>query len=93
MLVRQQGAPPSRLPFHAMNEHLSDLLATANERVVTIRAADGHPLVKAKLLHAVIAAAAGVVVAPRITAAAAVAALLKGFTVSVEGEAAESAAA
>lgn len=76
-----------------MNERFSDLLATANERTVTVRAADGHPMVQAKLLHAVIAAAAGIVIAPRLTAAAAVGALFKGLTVSVDGAGEESAAA
>lgn len=76
-----------------MNERFSDLLAVANERTVTVRAGDGHPVVKAKLLHAVIAAAAGIVIAPRLTAAAAVGALFKGLTVSVEGAGEGSAAA
>ena len=85
--------PAESCTLHAVNEHISDLFATAKERVVTVKAADGHPLVKTKLLHAVIAAAAGIVIAPRLTAAVAVGALFKGFTVSVEGEAGESAAA
>jgi hypothetical protein len=76
-----------------MHERFSDLLATANERTVTVRSADGHPMMKAKLLHAVIAAAAGIVIAPRLAAAAAVGALFKGITVSVDGAAEESAAA
>ena len=76
-----------------MNEQISDLLATATERVVTVKAPDGHALVEAKLLHAVIAAAVGIVVAPRLTAAAAVTALLKGFRVDMAGTAGESAAA
>ncbi|MEX0825594.1 MAG: DUF4342 domain-containing protein [Acidimicrobiia bacterium] len=76
-----------------MHERFSDLLAAANERTVTVRAADGRPMVKAKLLHAVIAAAAGIVIAPRLAAAAAVGALFKGLTVSVEGTGEESAAA
>lgn len=67
-----------------MNDHLADLFASASERIVTIRTADGQPLFNAKLLHAAAAAAAGVVVAPRVTAAAALGALLKGITVTVD---------
>ena len=85
--------PRNTVRFAAMNEQLSELLATANERVVTVKAPDGHSLVEAKLLHAVIAAAVGIVVAPRLTAAAAVAALLKGFRVDVAGSTGEPAAA
>lgn len=70
-----------------MNEHFSDLFEAAQSRTVTLHAADGRPLAKAKLLHAAALAAAGVVLAPRLTAAAAVAALVKGIEVSVEGAA------
>jgi len=82
---------PVTLPL--MHEHFSDLLGTATERSVTVKAPDGHSLVEAKLLHAIIAAAVGIVVAPRLTAAAAVAALLKGFRVDMTDTAGESAAA
>ena len=67
-----------------MNEHFSDLLASASERTVTISTADGHPLIKAKLLHAAAVAAAGVIIAPRLTAAATLGALLKGVTLSLD---------
>ena len=70
-----------------MNEHLSDLIGTASERSVTLHAEDGRPLVRLKLLHAAALAAAGIVVAPRLTAAAAVGALFKGLSLSVDGEA------
>ncbi len=70
-----------------MNENLSELLAKASARTVTIRTADGRSLAKAKLLHAAIAAAAGVMIAPRVTAAAAVGALVSGVTVSVDAAA------
>jgi len=73
-----------------MNENLSELLAKASSRTVTIRTADGRSLAKVKLLHAAIAAATGVIMAPRITAAAAVGALVSGVSVSVD-EAAEQA--
>lgn len=59
------------------------MFASASERVVTIRSAEGRPLVETKLLHAAAVAAAGVIVAPRLTAAAAVGALLRGITLTV----------
>jgi len=67
-----------------MNDHLSELFASASERIVTVRTADGQPLVRTKLLHAAAVAAAGVMIAPRVTAAAAIGALLKGVTVTVD---------
>lgn len=76
-----------------MHEHCSELFAAASKRTVTIHAPDGHPLVRAKLLHAAAVAAAGVVVAPRLTAAAAVGALLKGMSLSIEEQDDEVAAA
>jgi len=79
--------------LRAVNETFSELFASASERTVTIRTADGHALVRAKLLHAAAAAVAGVIVAPRITAAAAMGALLKGITVTVDGPSDEPAAA
>ncbi len=54
------------------------------ERTVTIGGPNGSPAVKLKLLHAAAAAAAGVVIAPRVTAAAAVAAMIKGVTVTID---------
>jgi len=76
-----------------VNETFSELLASASARVVTIRAADGHPLIKAKLLHAAAVAAVGVIAAPRFTAVAAVSALLRGITVTVDQPAEEAPAA
>ena len=76
-----------------MNEKISELLASASTRVVPIRYADGRPLVKTKLLHAAAVAAAGVIAAPRLTAAAAVGALLKGITLTVDEQAEEAAPA
>ncbi len=57
------------------------------ERTVTIGGPNGSPAVKLKLLHAAAAAAAGVVLAPRLTAAASIAALIKGVSVSIDGPA------
>jgi hypothetical protein len=67
-----------------VNENFSALIDAANNRTVTVRTAEGHPMVRAKLLHAVAAAVAGVIVAPRLTAAIAVAALFKGYSLSLE---------
>lgn len=67
-----------------MNEHLSDLIASAQNRTVTVVAADGHPMARARLLHAAAIAAAGVILAPRLTAAVAVGALFKGLELSID---------
>jgi hypothetical protein len=67
-----------------MDFDFSELMATASERMVTIRTADGHPLFKAKLLYAAAVAAAGVIIAPRVTAVAGIGALFKGITLTVD---------
>ena len=70
-----------------VNETISNLFETAMERTVTIGGPNGSPAVKLKLLHAAAAAAAGVVLAPRVTAAAAIAAMIKGVTVTIDAPA------
>lgn len=77
------------LALTVVNEHLSDLMSMASERSVTLNAEDGRPLVRLKLLHAAALAAAGVIVAPRITAAAALGALFKGLSLSLDPEPAD----
>ncbi len=67
-----------------VNERFEQLIAAASEKTVTVRSAEGHPMVRAKLLHAAAAAAAGVMLAPRLTAAIAVGALFKGVSLSLE---------
>lgn len=74
-----------------VNENFSRLFETAMERTVTIGGPDGSPAVKLKLLHAAAAFAAGVTLAPRVTAAATVAAMLKGVTVTIDMPASEEA--
>jgi hypothetical protein len=74
-----------------VNENFSHLFETAMERTVTIGGPDGSPAVKLKLLHAAAAFAAGVILAPRLTAAATVAAMIKGVTVAVDTPAPEEA--
>ncbi|MEE8498122.1 MAG: hypothetical protein V3S62_06290 [Acidimicrobiia bacterium] len=72
-----------------MNKTFSSLFETAMERTVTIGGPDGSPAVKLKLIHAAAAAAAGVVLAPRLTAIAAIAAMIKGVTVTIDSPAPE----
>ncbi len=72
-----------------VNETFSNLFETAMERTVTIGGPDGSPAVKLKLIHAAAAAAAGVVLAPRLTAIAAIAAMNKGVTVTIDAPAPE----
>ncbi|MEE8498157.1 MAG: hypothetical protein V3S62_06465 [Acidimicrobiia bacterium] len=72
-----------------MNETFSNLFETAMQRTVTIGGPDGSPAVKLKLLHAAAAAAAGVILAPRLTAAAAIGAMIKGVTVTIDAPAQE----
>ena len=67
-----------------VNEYFSNLFGTAMERTVTIGGPNGSPAIKLKLLHAAAAAAAGVLLAPRATAAASIAAMLKGVTVTLD---------
>jgi len=74
-----------------VNENFSNLFEIAMERTVTIGGPNGSPAVKLKLLHAAAAVAAGVILAPRATAAAAVAAMIKGVTVTIDFPAPEEA--
>ena len=67
-----------------MNESISNLFESAMERTVTIGGPGGSPAVKVKLLHAAVAAAAGVALAPRLTALASIAGLIRGVTVSID---------
>lgn len=67
-----------------MNESISALFEGAMERTVTIAGPNGSPTVRLKLVHAAAAAAAGVVLAPRLTAAATIAALVRGVSVSID---------
>jgi len=67
-----------------VNEKFSNVFDTAMERTVTIGGPDGSPAVKLKLLHAAAAAAAGVILAPRATAIATIAAMLRGVTVTID---------
>ena len=67
-----------------VNETFSNLFDTAMERTVTIGGPNGSPAVKLRLLHAAAAAAAGVILAPRATAIATIAAMLRGVTVTLD---------
>jgi hypothetical protein len=67
-----------------VNETFSNLFDTAMKRTVTIGGPDGSPAVKLKLLHAAAAAAAGIILAPRATAIATIAAMLRGVTVTMD---------
>jgi hypothetical protein len=88
VLDDRQGAHSARLRpkryAEPVNQQFSDILEAAQSRTLNVRTADGHPLIKTKLLHAAAAAVVGVMIAPRLTAAAAIAAMFKGVTVSVE---------
>ena len=70
-----------------MNETISNLLGAASDRTVSINGPDGQPMVRLQLIHAAGLAAAGILMAPRLTAAAAVGALFKGVSLSVEAAA------
>lgn len=70
-----------------VNETFSNLFDTAMERTVTIGGPNGSPAVQLKLLHAAAGAAAGVILAPRATAAAAIAAMIRGVTVTIDAPA------
>ncbi len=72
-----------------VNENISTLFETTKERRVTIGGPNGSPAVKLKLLHAGVAAAAGVILAPRATAVAALAAMIRGVTVTIDAPASE----
>jgi hypothetical protein len=67
-----------------VNENLSDFFGGLSNRTLTVRTPKGHPLLHLRLLHAAGAAAAGVFLAPRITAVAAMGLLVKGFSLSID---------
>lgn len=66
-----------------MNEDATEILSSITAHTVTVRGADGHPLIEAKALHVAAVGIAGILLAPRLAAVAAVGALLAGVTVSV----------
>ncbi len=66
-----------------MNDDVTEILSSITAHTVTVRGADGHPLIEAKALHVAAVGIAGILLAPRLAAAAAVGALLAGVTVSV----------
>lgn len=70
-----------------VNETITNLYETAMERTVTIGGPGGSPAVKVKLLHAAVGAAVAVLLAPRATAIASIAGLVKGVTVSIDAPA------
>ncbi|MDX1691726.1 MAG: hypothetical protein R3290_11955 [Acidimicrobiia bacterium] len=63
--------------------HRPSLSAIA-DRAVVVAAADGRPLVRLKALHAAAVAVTATIVAPRMTAAAAIGALFGGYSLNVE---------
>jgi hypothetical protein len=67
-----------------VHENISEFFDSALERTVTVRGAHGKPLIHLGLIHLAGVAAAGVIMAPRLTAVAAFGALLKGYSVSID---------
>lgn len=68
----------------SVNETISNFYEASMQRTVTIGGPGGSPAVKLKLLHAAAAAVAGVLFAPRFTAVASIAGLVKGVTVTID---------
>jgi hypothetical protein len=66
-----------------VNDDVTEILSSITAHTVTVRGADGHPLIEAKALHVAAVGLAGILLAPRLAAAAAIGALLAGVTVSV----------
>ena len=66
-----------------------DMVSGAMDRTVTVTGPDGQPSVTVEFWQALAAAAAGVLLAPKATAAAALAGLFAGVTVSVDQPTAE----
>lgn len=67
-----------------MHENITDFLGSIADRTITVQSANGHPLLKVKLIHAAAVAAAGVILAPRLTAVAALGAMMKGFSLNLD---------
>lgn len=84
---------PPIASVRAVNETITSLYENANTRTVTIAGPSGSPAIKVKLLHAAAAAIAGVILAPRFTAVASIAAMVKGMRVSVDAPPVRDAAA
>lgn len=66
-----------------VNDDPIEYLTSIAAQTVTVRGTDGHPLIEAKALHVAAVGIAGILLAPRLAAAAAIGALLAGVTVSV----------
>ena len=77
----------------SVNETISNLYEASMTRTVTVAGPGGSPAVKLKLLHAAAAAVAGVLLAPRFTAAATIAGMVKGVTIKVDAPVADAASA
>jgi hypothetical protein len=59
----------------------------ALSRTVTLRSSSGRPLVQVGLVPAAAAVVAGLALAPRLTAIAAIGGLLRGVSVTIDGSA------
>ena len=68
----------------AVHENITDFFGSIADRTITVQSANGHPLLKVKAIHAAAVAAAGVILAPRLTAVAALGALVKGFSLNLD---------
>jgi hypothetical protein len=58
----------------------------ALSRTITLRSSSGRPLARVGLVPAAAAVAAGLVLAPRLTAIAAIGGLLRGVSLTVDGD-------
>jgi len=57
---------------------------TDDDRAVTLRNGDGSPMFEIPILYGVAAGALAVLVAPRVTAVAAIAALVRGMSITID---------
>jgi hypothetical protein len=67
-----------------MQENITDFFGELSNRTLTVRTSKGHPLIHVRLVHAAGVAAAGVIMAPRLTAVATLGLLFKGFSLSLD---------
>jgi hypothetical protein len=67
-----------------VHDNISEFFGVIAERTVTVRGAKGQPMIHLRLIHVVGVAAAGVILAPRLTAVATLGALFRGFSLSLD---------
>lgn len=67
-----------------MNDNISNFFSGLSNRTLTVRTTKGQPFLHLRLIHVAGVAAAGVILAPRLTALASLGLLVKGYSLKLD---------